>query len=60
MDNGACKIRVEDGISVAEPLGNDEEVDVAEDVRVDDESETPEPTMIKITIAATTDVAIAR
>ena len=60
MDNGACKIRVEDGISVAAPLGNDEEVDVAVEVRLDDESETPEPTMIKITIAATTDVAIAR
>jgi hypothetical protein len=45
---------------VAELLGNDEEVDVAEEVRLDNESEIPEPTMIKITIAATIDVTIAR
>jgi hypothetical protein len=60
MDDGASKIRVEDGVCVAELLGNDEEVDAAEEVRLDDESEIPEPTMIKIAIAATIGVAVAR
>jgi len=60
MDDGACEIRVEDGISVAELLVNVDEVDVAEEVRLDNENEIPEPTMIKITIAATIDVTIAR
>ena len=60
MEGGACKIRVEYGISAAELLGSDEEVDVAEEVRLDDENEIPEPTMIRITIAATIDVTTAR
>ena len=60
MDDGACKIRVEGGIFVAELLGNDEEVDVAEEVRLGSENQIPEPTMIKIATAATIDVTIAR
>ena len=53
-------MRVEDGISAAELLGNDEKADVADEVRPDNENEIPEPTMIKIIVAATIDVTIAR
>jgi hypothetical protein len=53
-------MRGEDGIFVVVLLGNDEEVDVAEVVRPGSENEIPEPTMIRIPIAATIDLTIAR
>jgi hypothetical protein len=59
MDDGAYE-RIEYGISVAELLGDDEEVDMAEEVRLDNENEIPEPTMIKITIVATIGVTAGR